>query len=133
MTYADSTNVANRIEKLETVKTADPTTLADAIEAADDLIDAELEAAGLSAPSTTPKTLTTAANFLASAEYMDTLTAGAEEASPSAIRWEKKGYKALDAYIRKPTEDHSNSYSRNNSSINRPFRGSKTHRRRGRF
>ncbi len=132
MTYADSTEVTRKVLKLETIGTIDTDILADAVATGDELVDATL--IDSTVPTPVPDAIKKAATLLAAAEYVDGLAMTGDERSPTAVAWENKAYKILDGWLAENKNSKpAGRYSRNNSSINRPFYGSKTHHRRRRY
>lgn len=125
MTYADSTEVTRNIEKMEVVSEIDAEILDDAVNTADELVNAELVETTVDQNSP-PDALVKAATLLAQAEYLDGLTALGDDRSPTAVAWEAKAYKIINGWLNEnkagiPT----GGYNRRNTSKYRPFRGSK--------
>lgn len=127
MTYADSTEVTRKIEKMEVVSEIDPDILDDAVNTADELVNAELVETTL--PSPIPSSIVKAATLLAQAEYLDGLTALGDDRSPTAVAWTEKAYKIINGWLNEHEESQTpGGYSRNNTSKYRPFHGNKNYR-----
>ena len=124
MSYADSTEVTRKIQKMEISRTIDSDLLNDALTTADELVDAELVETTL--PSTTPTAIVKAATLLTQAEYLDGLTALGDDRSPTAIAWTEKAYKIINGWLNEHEESQTpRGYSRNNTSKYRPFHGNR--------
>ncbi len=129
MSYADSTEVTRKIEKLDIVNTIDSQLLDDSVKTGDELVNAELVDISIN-PDSPPNAIVRAATLLAQAEYLDNLTALGDDRSPTAVAWTEKAYKILNGWIQEHDESiPSGGYNRENTSKYRAFRGSKTVKR----
>lgn len=128
MTYADSTEVTRNIEKMEVVSEIDSDILDDAVNTADELVNAELVETTVDQNSP-PDALVKAATLLAQAEYLDGLTALGDDRSPTAVAWTEKAYKIINGWLNEHQESQTpGGYSRGNTSKYRPFHGNKNYR-----
>lgn len=129
LVYANSDEVERRILKLEVVSAIDPDDLADALDTADNMVNAEL--VDVTVPNPPPAAIVKAATLFASADYLDNLGEQRDDRDPQAVTLDKKGYRILNGWLNENESSKSpGGYNRSNSSRNRPFYGSKTHRNR---
>ena len=132
MVYADPDKVTRRIAKFTQDTTSDEflTNLEDALQAADNKINNKINEKAV--PTPVPDVIKEIAFLFAMARLLDEYAMTRGERNEIAIAWEKEAKEMLENYPEdeNPSAKSGQKYTRNNTSLNRPWQGSKT---RGRY
>lgn len=131
--YADTARVTKKIaskfvEDIESDEFQDD--LEDALTSADNTIKNELNETAI--PSTVPETIKEIAYLLSVSRYLDGLKMSGGERNEIAIAWEKQAMNMLKNYPKDENKaaESGQQYTRSNTSLHRPWQGSRTRGRR---
>lgn len=129
MTYTDAAAVTVKLsDVLGNTGSIEGSTMADALQSADDIINSELDAREIPYPETTPDSLIRAATYYAATDILDSMNKMNQHRNPTAQVWDDKASKLVNNYIKQYLNSHAESdspqsYHHGLSDKHRAFRG----------